>query len=193
LNLKAYYLLPGALIIVLLQSCAIPLIIAGAAAGGAIAYDKRSAGTILDDETIEFKIAAAIRKNQALAENSHISVISYNGTVLLVGQAPTRALRDKAVSLARSVPKVKSVHDEIAIARAIPLKARNYDSWITTKVKNTLLGSKGIASLHVKVITENRVTYLMGIVTRDQGKQVARVVQQVDGVKRVVKVFEYHD
>jgi len=193
LNLKAYYLLPGVLIIVLLQSCAIPLIIAGAAAGGAIAYDKRSAGTILDDETIEFKIAAAIRKNQALAKNSHISVISYNGTVLLVGQAPTRALRDKAVSLARSVPKVKNVHDEIAITQVIPLKARNYDSWITTKVKNTLLGSKGIASLHVKVITENRVTYLMGIVTRDQGKQIARVVQQVDGVKRVVKVFEYHD
>ena len=193
MNLKICYLLPGVLIVALLQSCAVPLIIAGAAAGGAIAYDKRSAGTILNDETIEFKIAAALRKDQALAKNSHISVISYNGTVLLVGQTPTRALRDKAVSLARKVPKVKSVHDEITIAQVIPFKARNNDSWITTKVKNALLASKGIASLHVKVITENQVTYLMGIVTRDQGKQVARVVQQVDGVKRVVKVFEYRD
>ena len=132
MKLTTYYLLPGMLLISFLQSCAVPVIVAGAAAGSAIAYDKRSAGTILDDETIEFKSAGAIQRDEALAAHSHIAAISYNGIVLLVGQAPTKALRDKAVALTRSVPKVRSVHDEIAIAQPIPLKARNYDSWITT-------------------------------------------------------------
>ncbi|MFQ5487457.1 MAG: BON domain-containing protein, partial [Gammaproteobacteria bacterium] len=70
---------------------------------------------------------------------------------------------------------------------------RSRDTWITTKIKSTLLSSKGVRAIHVKVVTENGVAYLMGLLKHQEADKVARLVQQVEGVKRVVKVFEYLD
>ena len=54
-----------------------------------------------------------------------------------------------------------------------------------------LLTKEGVPSVHIKVITENGVVYLMGILKPAQGKQAARVARRVSGVKKVVKLFEY--
>ncbi len=181
------------IIALLLPGCTGGLIVAGAATGVAVAYDRRTAGTVVEDQNIEFKAAAAIRRDKALRDKAHIGVVSYNNIVLLVGQAPTKALRDRAAALARKVEKVRRVHNEIALGEPIPFSVRNRDIWITTKVKSALLGSKGLEAIHVKVVTEDGVVYLMGLLTRREAEDVARRVQQVKGVKRVVKVFEYLD
>ncbi len=189
-----YRIVPLLMILpLLLQGCAAPVIVAGAATGVAIANDRRTPGTIIDDQAIEIKIANAIEADEEIAGQSHISVVSFNRVVLLLGQTPDERLRARAVDIARKVDKVKRVHNEITIARPTPYAVRNNDAWLTTKVKTRLLKEKKLSSLHVKVITENGVTYLMGWVTRAEGAQVARIVQQVKGIKAVVKVFEYSD
>ena len=177
----------------MVQSCAAPLIVAGAATGVAVANDRRTAGTILEDQGIEIKIANAIRADEEIADQSHVAVVSYNHLVLLLGQTPNKQLRERAVSLARQVDNAKRVHNEIAIGQPTPYKVRNNDTWLTAKIKTKLLGEKKLSSLHVKVVTENSVAYLLGWVTRENGDQIARVVQQVKGIKAVVKVFEYSD
>ncbi len=191
---NVYRIVPLLMILpLLLQGCAAPVIVAGAATGVAIANDRRTPGTIIDDQAIEIKIANAIEADEEIAGQSHISVVSFNRVVLLLGQTPDERLRARAVDIARKVDKVKRVHNEITIARPTPYAVRNNDAWLTTKVKTRLLKEKKLSSLHVKVITENGVTYLMGWVTRAEGAQVARIVQQVKGIKAVVKVFEYSD
>lgn len=175
-----------------LQGCA-PVIVAGAATGASVANDRRTAGTVLEDQSIELKASGAIRSDDALSKSVHVSVTSFNNIVLLTGQAPTRALRDRVLNHIHDIEKIRRIHNEISIAEPTAFKIRSNDTWITTKAKSTLLGAKGLEATHVKVVTENGVVYLMGLVTHKDGDTAAKTVQQVKGVQRVVKVFEYLD
>lgn len=181
------------IVVALIQGCA-GAVVAGAAGGVASAtYDRRTVGTIVDDETIEWKARGKLYGDDELADKTHISVTSFNNVVLLTGQAPTKALRNKAVELVRTIEKVRRVHNEIVLAQPIPVKAHSEDAWITTKVKTELTKTKGINPLHVKVVTENGVVYLMGLVTHAEAKVAVGSATSVGGVKRVIKLFEYLD
>ena len=174
------------------QSCA-PVIVAGAATGASVANDRRTAGTVLEDQSIELKAANAIQADSALSKSVHVSVTSFNNIVLVTGQAPTRELRDRVLQHIHDIEKIRRIHNEISIDEPTTFKIRSNDTWITTKTKSTLLGAKGLGATHVKVITEGGVVYLMGLVTHKDGDTAAKTVQQVTGVQRVVKVFEYLD
>ena len=175
-----------------LQACA-PVLVAGAATGASVANDRRTAGTVLEDQTIELKAVGTIQGDEELSKSAHVSVTSFNNVVLVTGQTPARGLRDRVLSLINSIDKVRRIHNEISIEEPTSLKTRSNDTWVTTKVKSTLLGAKGLEAVHIKVITENGVVYLMGLVTHQDGDTAAKTVQQVKGVQRVVKVFEYLD
>ena len=187
------YLLPlsfGLLLIQILNACA-PVIVAGAATGASVANDRRTAGTVLEDQSIELKASNAIQSDETLSKAVHVSATSFNNIVLLTGQAPTQALRKRIVDHVSDIDKIRRIHNEITIEEPTSFKTRSNDTWITTKAKSTLLGAKGLEATHIKVVTENGVVYLMGMVTRQKGDTAAKTVQQVTGVRRVVKVFEY--
>jgi len=178
------------LIVTSLQGCA-PVLVAGAATSALVAHDRRSAGTILDDQTSERKINNAIHKDLKLMKNSRIKATVFNGVALLVGQVPSEQHRKRAAAHARQQMKVKQVNNEIKITEVIGLKVQNNDTAITFKAKSSLLSTKGVSSTYVKVISERGVVYLMGLVTRDEGDAAAKTVQHVKGVQGIVKVFEY--
>ncbi len=176
----------------LLSGCAVALI-AGAAAGTAAIYDRRTTGTVIDDEFIELKAMDAIGKDQELHEQTHLNVTSFNSIVLLTGEAPNEALRQRTAELVRNLPKVRKVHNEVVVAAPSSLLSRTGDTWITGKVKRKLLNAHQMDATRVKVVTENGVVYLMGLVTRQEADAATAVTRQVDGVQRVVKIFEYID
>lgn len=185
---------PALLLAALLQGCAAPLVVGGAAVGGAaVAHDRRTAGTLVDDQGIELKVADAISKDKALNDQAHINATSFNGIVLLTGEAPNQTLRARATSLASKVEKVRRVQNEIAIGKPSSLSSRSNDAWITTKVKTKLLTSDKVDGTRVKVVTEAGTVYLMGLVKRKEANEAVAVVRNTSGVKRVVKVFEYLD
>ena len=174
-----------------------PLIIGGAAAtGGAVAYSRRSAGTFIDDENIELKTRLAILEEQDLNSQIHINIISYNAIVLMVGQAPTEALRSQAEAIVSRTPKVRMVHNEMSIAAPSSFMSRSSDTVITGKVKTSILGVTGDNDndgLRTKVVTENGIVYLMGLLSRAEADAVTNATRQVGGVQKVVKLFEYTD
>ena len=174
-----------------------PLILGGATATGVnIAHDRRTVGTYIDDEGIELKAIAAIHKERDLGQQIHINIISVNGVVLLVGQAPTETLRQRASALVKGIAKVRLVHNEMTVAAPNSLMTRSSDSVITTKVKARLIGIKGYDDLdmtRVKVVTENGIVYLMGILYHVESDAVTQRASQVSGVQKVVKLFEYLD
>lgn len=177
----------------LLQGCT-AVVVGGAATGANIAHDRRTMGSFIEDQNIELKTASAIRDHQELNERSHINVTSYNRIVLLTGEAPTHELRNQAQEIARGVAQVRRVHNEIIIAAPSAMSSRGSDTWITTKVKTSLFkirGMEGFDATRVKVVTENGVVYLMGILTQQEADAVVDTARKVTGVQRVVKVFEY--
>ena len=189
-------LVPVLILCNMVYGCA-PLVIGGAAAaGGAVAYSRRSAGTMVDDEKIEIQALRSVRTDDEIGRSLHISIISYNGVVLMVGQAPTQDIRNRAETLVSGVPKVRLVHNEMIIAAPSSLATRSSDTITTSRVKTSILGiSKGEDSpgLRTKVVTENGIVYLMGLLTHNEADAVTEAARQVGGVQRVVKLFEYTD
>lgn len=172
--------------------CVAPVLVAGAAAGAAMVTDKRTTAATLDDQAIELKAGGELNADETL-KDAHISVTSYNRVVLLTGQVPTQDLRERALAHVNTVDKVRRVHDELVIGPSTSMKQRGIDSLTTAKVKSRLLGEQGLPSVHTKVVTDHNVVYLMGLAKRNDAQYIAQIVQQVDGVQRVVLAIEYLD
>lgn len=179
-------------LIPLITSCAAPLVIAGgAAAGVAIAKDRRSAETMLNDERIELSAQERITDNTELLSGVHVNVTSYNGIVLLTGEAVLPLYKAQVEKLVREEEGVREVRNELRIAPASDSESRRNDTALTTRVLSRLFDAEGIDTANVKVVSENASVYLMGLLSRAEAEKVVEVVRRTPGVARVIKVFEY--
>lgn len=174
----------------LLQGCA-AVIAGGAATTAKVAGDRRTFGAQWDDQSIELKAANLIADQKQMADVSKISVYSNNGRVLLIGQTPTDAYKQEAGRIVSRIQGVRHVYNELQIGRPVNISVRSNDTWITSKVRADMLGTKNFDSGKVKVVTENGVVYLIGLVTRQEGEKAVEIARRVSGVKRVVKAFEF--
>jgi osmotically-inducible protein OsmY len=154
-----------------------------------MATDRRSSGAYADDETIEWKTSLAIRDK--FGDKVHVNVTSFNRIVLLTGEVPTEEMRQEIQKIAQGTKSVRDVGNEIAVDKPTALQSWTDDSYITSKVMANMLGNEHVNQYYVKVVTENGVVYLMGLVTRKEGDAASEVAANTSGVKRVVKVFEY--
>ncbi len=188
-------LLVSILSITTLHGCA-PAVVGGAAATGAAMHSRRTVGAFVDDESIELKAKLAILENSDVSSQTHINIISVNGVVLIVGQAPSEALKLQVQNIVTGIEKVRLVHNEVAIAAPNSMMTRSSDTLITAKVKTSLFNIKGIEDFdasRVKVVTEDGVVYLMGLLYRREAAAVGEQARTVGGVEKVVKLFEYLD
>ncbi|TCV83039.1 BON domain-containing protein [Sulfurirhabdus autotrophica] len=179
-----------AILIPNLQGC-FPLVAAGAGAGVLMAEDRRTGGIYLEDENIELK--ANSRISEHVKETSHIEVTSYNRNVLLTGETPTETLKQEIETIARGVPSVQSVTNEIVIARPSALSSRSNDAYITSKVKARFVDASRFRANYVKVVTENGTVFLLGLVKHQEAEDATEIARSTSGVLKVVKVFEYID
>ncbi|MBI1732221.1 MAG: divisome-associated lipoprotein YraP [Gammaproteobacteria bacterium] len=187
--------LPASLLLcaaVTLQGC-VAVAAGGAAAGASAAVDRRTTGTLVEDQAIELKAVRAIMADKELNSQAHLNVTSYNMIVLLTGEAPTEELRGRAAEIVRGIEKVETVHNEITIAAPSSLITRSSDTVITSKVKTKLLADEDIEGVNIKVVTENGVVYLMGLAARAEAELATEIARQTGGVQKVVKVFQYTD
>ena len=154
----------------------------------------RTIGSKIDDSLIETKVAVNVAKaSPDLDKNSHIVVTSFNGIVLLAGQTPRADLKSLAEQTAGQVQRVKKVHNELQVLQPSSLLARNNDAWLTTKIKTQMLADNSIPGSRIKVVTENGIVYLLGLLTQQEANQATSLVQGVSGVQKIVKLFEYID
>jgi osmotically-inducible protein OsmY len=170
-------------------SACVPVVVGGAAAGGVMAADRRTSGIYVEDENIELKAVKKMETN--LGEDAHVNVTSYNRNVLLTGEVPVAESKTKAESLVKEITNTRSITNEIAVAPKSSLGSRSNDTYLTSKVKTKFVTENKFPANYVKVVTENSVVYLMGIVTQAEGDAAADIASNTDGVTKVVKVFEY--
>lgn len=152
---------------------------------------ERSTGSLLDDEIIETKALINIDKADSGLAQAHIVVVSYNGITLLAGQVNTEEQRQLAAKTVANISKVRRVHNELTLTGSTSMLARSNDAWITTKVKTKLLANSAVEGGRIKVVTENGVVYLLGLVTKDEATRAAEIARKTGGVQKVVRIFEY--
>jgi osmotically-inducible protein OsmY len=175
-----------------LQACA-PVIVAGGATAAVAATDRRTLGALVDDNAIELKARKALNSDPEIGDDVHVNITSMNGIVLLTGETTTAELRDRVLGLIRDIPGIRSIVNEVRVAEPRAFAYTTHDGWITGKVKAKLLGDQNIPGRQIKVVTENSVVYLMGIVKQKEGELAAEATRTVGGITRVVKLFEYLD
>jgi osmotically-inducible protein OsmY len=173
-----------------LTAC-VPIILGGAAAGGIMAADRRTSGIYLEDQNIELKASKNI--DDQIGKDIHFNIVSYNRNVLITGEVINEVSKTKAEGIIKRTDNVRSVTNELIIGPKSELGSRSNDAFLTTKVKTRILASNRFPTNHVKVVTENSVVYLMGIVSRKEAEDAADIARDTDGVQKVVKVFEYLD
>lgn len=182
-------LLAAACLATALTGCVPAVIAVGAGGAAMVAADPRTVGSQADDEAIEVKVSDQARTQYG--DRIHINVTSYNGIVLLTGEVPDQGAWASVGAIAKGMPKVRSVQNEMVVAPTSELGNRTNDSYITSKVKARMVEANKFPPNAVKVVTERGVVYLMGIVTKAQGDAAGDVAATTEGVQRVVKVFEY--
>lgn len=174
----------------LLNGCAAVAVGGAAATGVIIAEDRRTVGTITEDEGVELKTTDRLRSKFG---NSHINVTSYNRMVLLTGETSDAGTKDAIGKIARAVENVRGVYNEIQISGNSALSARANDSYITSKVKARFVDAQKFSPVHVKVVTEAGTVYLLGLVKHSEATDATEIARTTGGVLRVVRLFEYLD
>jgi osmotically-inducible protein OsmY len=188
--MKAHFFVKALTSVMLLSSlgaCA-PLMFAGVAGTALVASDRRTSGAQLEDESIEIRAQSRIRDN--LGERVHINVTSYNRQVLLTGEVTAEKDRQGALQLVERIENVKSVVNELSVMPMSNLSERSNDLLISAKVKASYVDSKDLFASAFKVVTERGVVYLMGRVTQREAKSATEKTRNVNGVNKVVRLFE---
>jgi osmotically-inducible protein OsmY len=148
------------------QGC-IPVIVGGTGMAVAMVSDRRSSGTYVEDEGIEWKAGKWI--SDRLGDKVHVNATAFNRKLLLTGEAFNEESREEAGRIATSVENVREVINELRVAPTSTLGARANDSYISSKVKARFVDQKDFHVQQVKVVTEAGTTYLMGLVTEREG------------------------
>jgi osmotically-inducible protein OsmY len=191
-NLNGKGLLLLILFVPFLSSCAL-LVAAGVASGVgtgvAMSYDRRTSGIFVEDEGIELKSSRRI--SERYGSNVHINVTSYNRNVLLTGEAPSDGAKADIGNLVKDVEHVRNVINEITVGPTSTFASRSSDTLVTSKVKGRFIDGGKFQVNHVKVVTENGVVYLLGLVNRKEADSAVEIAGSTSGVRKVVKIFEY--
>ena len=169
--------------------CATPVVLGGVALGGMMAIDRRTAGTQIEDETIELR--SSNRIHGAYGDKVHVNVTSYNRQVLITGEVGTAEARQEVEKIITGVENVRSVVNELAVMPSTSLGQRSNDTFITGKMRASLVDAKDLSANSFKVVTERNAVYLMGLVTQREAARATSIARGVTGVSKVVRVFEY--
>ena len=170
-----------------LSACA-PLVVGGVATGVLVATDRRTSGIQLEDEGIELR--AANRLRDALGDKGHVNVTSFNRQVLLTGEVPTEQDKAMVERVVGQVENVRPVVNELGVMGNSSLTQRSNDALVSGRVKAAIVDARDLTIHAFKVVTERGTVHLMGRVTQREATRVTDVVRAVQGVQRVVRVFE---
>jgi osmotically-inducible protein OsmY len=181
-----YRLISLALLCMLLSGC-----VDAALTGAQVIYDRHDIQNSVSDRYISFQIQGNIYATPAVYDHSNISIMTFHQIVLLTGQVPTVAIKQRATQLAKVVKGVKKVYNLLTIGSNISSARYISDSWVTTKIHAQMLANAAIDPDDVKFTTEDGVVYLMGFLTPEQARLLVNLTRTTNGVRQVITVFKY--
>jgi len=173
--------------VVALSGC-FPLMVGSAVTGALVASDRRTSGTVVEDNAIQLK--ASNRIDDALGERVHVNTTSYNRQLLLTGEVPSEQDKQLAEKASSGVENLRNVVNELAVAGSSTLSQRSTDTLVTSRVKANLIDARDLQANAIKVTTERGTVYLMGRVTQREANRATEVVSGTSGVQRVVRILE---
>ncbi len=178
-----------------LLGCA-AVVVGGAVATGAAVHDRRSVGTVIDDNLLEVRVRNALFMDERFDSKVRIKVNAHNGWVLLAGEARNAELVGLATQLASGVDGVQRLFNELEPIDRAGFGQASSDRLLSGRVNTSFARIRkmpGFDPTRVKVTTTRGVVYLQGMVTRAESEAVVEQARKVRGVERVVMIFDFKD
>jgi osmotically-inducible protein OsmY len=169
-------------------SACFPLVMGGAVVGGMVATDRRTSGTVLEDEGIELRANSRIREN--VGERAHVNITSYNRQVLITGEVPSAQDKQLVEKIVSGVDNVRTIVNELAVMGNSTFTQRSSDTLVTGRVKAALVDAKDLFANSFKISTERGTTYVMGRVTQREATRATEVITAQSGVQKLVRLLE---
>lgn len=174
-----------------LSGCPLAIVGGVAAAGGAgyEANQERGVQGSVNDFSIKTNIQNAwLKADPNLPAKLNVTV--YEGRVLLTGTAATPERKAKAAELARTIPGVRVVYNEVEVTPGESFWDSTKDAWISSEVRSKLVFSN-VRSVNYTVETVDRSVYLIGSARSEaELNHATDLARNVAGVKRVVSYVE---
>lgn len=176
-----------------LQSC---IFVAGAAVGaaaaGAVVFDKRTAQQTEEDKGITKQIEGRLNNVPEIESSAHIVVSTFNGVVLLAGDVPNEQMQQQVSTIARGVSGIQKLYNQTVISGKPSTMSRVNDSFITATIKTKMVATEDLESSEIQVVTVAGTVFLMGVVSPEQAQIATDIAQNASGVVKVVRVFQYN-
>lgn len=157
------------------------------------ADDSLSMGGAIDDNDLENRIRDLLLEADERFGDSRVHVVSHNARILLTGRVPERDMINTATDVVRQFSRVRLLHNELRVGEAPGINVRSSDQWLSIRVKGKLVAERGLPSRRVVVTTNEGAVYLMGVLSREQGRLAERLAANIEGVQRVISIFDYTD
>jgi len=167
-----------------------PLILSlnGCANAALAVTDPRKMSAVTSDQYLKHSLA--LKYSDKAFESDQVYVEVYNHEVLLTGNARNIFQKHKIIKVAAATPDVTKVFDYLSVSKNY-VTSSAHDTWLTSKVKTSLVTSANVNSNDVKIVTTDGVVYILGIVYQSQLPRIIEVSRSIDGVKKVVPLVKY--
>ena len=155
--------------------------------------DRRSTEDQITDNTIFLSSWSPIQEiTDKERQKSHVNLAVFNKAIVIVGQVPSEDVKNKITEAISKIKNVKTVHNKMVVGKACKIKQRAKDTITTSNVKTRMfLDLKNdLHPMHVKIMTENSVIYLLGIVNEKEADEAIKIAKSSKGVRLVVPLFE---
>ena len=156
---------------------------------------RRGFNRVLNDRNVQITAQRALDNDPQLGGRAHIGTSVYNGVLLMIGEASTEEVKQRAEADVTGYQGVQRVVNLIDVMPLQSVGRSALDASLTARVKTSLLhiDLPGFDPGRVKVSSAHGNVYMMGLVSHPEADAVVNIVRTVGGVNKVVQVFEYTD
>ena len=150
----------------------------------------RTMGEVIDDKNIRTRLLVNLRKLDERYEEANVDIQVNAGIVLIIGQVPVEEMVSEATQLIKDDPQIKAIHNHLTIEPNLSTGLKANDKWLAIKTRSRMFTTDYFPSSNIDIIVENGVVYLMGRVSEKTAKQAVEIASNVNGVQKVVMVFQ---
>jgi len=150
----------------------------------------RTMGEVIDDKNIRTRLLVNLDKLDERYKDASIDIHVNAGIVLIVGQVPTAELVNGATQLLKSDTQVKAIHNHLTAEPNISTGLKANDKWLGVKARSRMFTTDYFPSSNIDIVVQKGIVYLMGRVTEETAKQAVMIASEVNGVQKVVMVFQ---
>ncbi len=150
----------------------------------------RTMGEVIDDKNLRTRLLVNLRKYDERYADVNLDIQINAGIVLVVGQVPVQELIIKATELIKKDNQVKAIHNHLTAEPGLSTGLKANDKWLGIKTRSRMFTTDYFRSSNIDIVVENGVVYLMGRVNEKTADKAVEIASEVNGVQKVVKVFQ---